>query len=490
MKNKILRTMLEHDMLTRGMHVVIGLSGGPDSMCMFDVFCRLAGDWDLKLHPVHVNHKFRPGAAEADQKFVEEACIEAGWPCKTFIYDCNSIAKERGMTSEEAGRFVRYESFEAVAREISDEIASEGGEISDSKESEIAIAVGQNADDQAETVLFRILRGTGVDGLAGIAYLRWNENGRKIIRPLLDCNRREIEEYCAERKLNPRRDHTNEEPIYMRNQIRLELLPLLRKTFNPNITAGLNRLAASASVDSDFIWSQAEKCYEAAVLEDDENKIEFSLKDLLSFHEAIRIRLYNKALEQIGLEQNVSAAHLAGVEAVVASANPSASWDLPEGFAVERRYEHICFFKRSQCTETGQLKVSAFQSRAALKAATVPAATRTAAAAAAYATVYFDAQALKDVYGEDAAEKITLRTRMAGDFMTISIGGSLHRKKLQDIMVDGKIPKNQREKVQLAAIGSEILWILPGENRRGRISGAYKLLESQERPIIALEYLF
>ncbi len=490
MKNKILRTMLEHDMLTRGMHVVIGLSGGPDSMCMFDVFCRLAGDWDLKLHPVHVNHKFRPGAAEADQKFVEEACIEAGWPCKTFIYDCNSIAKERGMTSEEAGRFVRYEAFEAVAREISD-----------STQTEIAIAVGQNADDQAETVIFRILRGTGVDGLAGIAYLRWNEEGRKVIRPLLDCSRREIEEYCAERNLNPRRDHTNEEPIYMRNQIRLELLPILRKTFNPNITAGLNRLAASASVDSDFIWSQAEKCYEAAVLKEDEKEIEFSLKDLLSFHEAIRIRLYNKALEQIGLEQNVSAAHLTGVEAVVASANPSASWDLPEGFAVERRYETVCFFKRSQCAEAGKLKVSIFPSRAEVKEASVAEADKAAdkaaenapalrAAAEQTARAYFDAQALQDVYGEDAAEKITLRTRMPGDFMTISIGGSLHRKKLQDIMVDGKIPKNQREKVQLAAIGSEILWILPGENRKGRISSAYKSLESGERTIIALEYLF
>lgn len=490
MKNKILRTMLEHDMLTRGMHVVIGLSGGPDSMCMFDVFCRLASDWDLKLHPVHVNHKFRPGAAEADQKFVEEACIEAGWPCKTFIYDCNSIAKERGMTSEEAGRFARYEAFETVASEISDEIASEGSEISDSKEPEIAIAVGQNADDQAETVLFRILRGTGVDGLAGIAYLRCDERGRKVIRPLLDCSRSEIEEYCAERNLNPRRDHTNDEPIYMRNQIRLELLPLLRKTFNPNITAGLNRLAASASVDSDFIWSQAEKCYAAAVFQEDENKIEFSLKDLLSFHEAIRIRLYNKALEQIGLEQNVSAAHLAGVEAVVASANPSASWDLPEGFAVERRYETVCFFKRSQCAEAGQLKVSIFQSKAAALAAAVQPAADKSAAQKAAARVYFDAQALKDIYGEDAAEKITLRTRMPGDFMTISIGGGLHRKKLQDIMVDGKIPKTQREKVQLAAIGSEILWILPGENRRGRISSAYKSLESGERTIIALEYLF
>lgn len=482
MKNKILRTMLEHNMLTRGMHVVIGLSGGPDSMCMFDVFCRLAGDWDLKLHPVHVNHKFRPGAAEADQKFVEEACIEAGWPCKTFIYDCNSIAKERGMTSEEAGRFVRYEAFETVANEISGKISSRiSSEISDAKKPEIAIAVGQNADDQAETVLFRILRGTGVDGLAGIAYLRWDENGRKVIRPLLDCSRREIEEYCAERKLDPRRDHTNEEPIYMRNQIRLELLPLLRKTFNPNITAGLNRLAASASVDSDFIWNQAEKCYAAAVLQEDENKIEFSLKDLLSFHEAIRIRLYNKALEQIGLEQNVSAAHLAGVEAVVASANPSASWDLPERFAVERRYDKICFVKHSQCAEAGHLKVSIFQSKAAAHQA---AAYQTAARA------YFDEQALKDVYGEDAAEKITLRTRMPGDFMTISIGGSLHRKKLQDIMVDGRIPKTQRENVQLAAIGSEILWILPGENRRGRISSAYKSLESGERTIIALEYLF
>ena len=94
MKNKILQTIKKQKLLEKGMHIVVGLSGGPDSLCMFDVLCDLAPEWDLKLYPVHVNHKFRPGAAEEDQDFVEKFCEAAGWPCRTFVCDCTAIARQ------------------------------------------------------------------------------------------------------------------------------------------------------------------------------------------------------------------------------------------------------------------------------------------------------------------------------------------------------------------------------------------------------------
>ena len=92
------------ELLHEGMHVIVGLSGGPDSVCLFDLLCRLADDMRLQLYPVHVNHQFRPGAAEADQAFTEALCMERGWPCRSFVYDCARIAEEENLTSEEAGR--------------------------------------------------------------------------------------------------------------------------------------------------------------------------------------------------------------------------------------------------------------------------------------------------------------------------------------------------------------------------------------------------
>ena len=217
-RETVLNTIREHHLIEKNQHIVIGLSGGPDSVCLFHVLYRLSKEWNLSLHPVHINHKFRPGAAEADQAYVQQLCLDAGCPCKTFFFDCNQIAQEEKITSEEAGRKVRYQAFAETASEVADT----GVRLRD-----IKIAVAQNADDQAETILFRILRGAGTDGLSGISYKRHDEYGNEIIRPLLDAHKVDILDYCSEYGLHPRSDHTNLEPIYTINKIRLNLINYL-----------------------------------------------------------------------------------------------------------------------------------------------------------------------------------------------------------------------------------------------------------------------
>lgn len=393
------------------------------------------------------------------------------------------VAEEEGLTAEEAGRNVRYEAFRQVAEAVR----------ADAPLCSVAIAVGQNADDQAETVLFRILRGTGTDGLAGIAYKRWDENGNAVIRPLLDCWRSEIEAYCAEHHLQPRRDHTNEETVYMRNRIRLELLPYLQNGYNPNMKAALNRLAASAEADSDFIRQAAEAAYGQALTGEQEDSTVFSLKILENFHPAIRIRLYNKALERIGRKDNISAAHLDGIEAVARSASPSASWDLPGGYLAEKRYDQLCFRRITGTEERYMLCVRVLsigdvhEEDGKIK----------------WKSVCLDAEELRSIYGRDAETQICLRSRKKGDFLRIRMGdGRLHRKKLQDLFVDMKIPKSMRDEIPLAAIGNEILWILPleksaelpensfGLGKKGRVTSAYKVEDNSRSPIIVLEYSF
>lgn len=495
MKNKILQTIRKHHLLVKNMHVIIGLSGGPDSLCMFDVLCSMAEEWNLKLYPVHVNHQFRPGAAEADQAFVEKLCQERGWICRTFVRDCTALAREEGLSPEEAGRKVRYDAFAAVGEELVSEKAV--------PRHRIAIAVGQNADDQAETVLFRLLRGTGIDGLAGIAYRRWDEKGTAVIRPLLDCWRSEIENYCQKQNLEPRRDHTNDETVYMRNRIRLDLLPHLREGFNPNISAGLNRLAASAAADSDFIWREAGKAYEQALVEEDgHGGVSFSLKVLDGLHPTIRIRLYNKALEQMGLKDHISGTHLDGIEAVIHSLSPSASWDLPAGCRAEKQYDRLCFRQKTEEKSSGRLNVRVSSIDDAMDsngndafggAGDDP---NRDAGNDAPVSVYFDAESLRTVYGEQAEIQICMRTRQDGDYMRIRTGdGQLHRKKLQDLFVDMKIPKGLRDGIKLAALGNEILWILPAADhprlaKKGRVTSAYKAEDNGTSLRIVLEYLF
>jgi len=237
---RVRNTIINNHLIEKGEHIVIGLSGGPDSVCLFHILCQLREELGIRLYAVHINHGLRPGAADEDQKYTEDLCARYQVPCRTFSFDVTRIARESGMSSEDAGRKVRYQSFFEVADQIENET---GGSIK--------IAVAQNMNDQAETVLMRILRGTGTEGLVGIEYLRTEKN-RGIIRPLLDVTRAEIELYCKENGLDPRIDLTNLEPIYTRNKIRLELLPYLSENYNGNIVAALNRLSRIAKEDKDY----------------------------------------------------------------------------------------------------------------------------------------------------------------------------------------------------------------------------------------------
>ena len=165
---KVQETIASHNLIKSDEHIVLGLSGGPDSVCLFHILLRLRQTLGIRLHPVHVNHGLRTGAAERDQNYVEELCREHEVFCKVIAADCRELAGAWHMTSEEAGRKLRYDAFYDEARQIAEKLAAEHGGSPDDFSEHIRIAVAHNADDQAETILFRVLRGTGTDGLAGI----------------------------------------------------------------------------------------------------------------------------------------------------------------------------------------------------------------------------------------------------------------------------------------------------------------------------------
>lgn len=466
MKNKTLQTISKHKLIEKGMHVVLGLSGGPDSVCLFDILRGLQEELELKLYAVHINHKLRPGAAEEDQRYVEKLCEKMGVECYVFEVDCNELAAKEGLTSEEAGRNARYEAFGKVAQDIHQRgIPKE----------KIAIALAHNANDQCETILFRIMRGTGTDGLAGIPYKRMDENGFAIIRPILDIKREEIEKYCENRELKPRIDHTNNENLYARNKIRNMLIPYLEDNYNKNIIETVNRLGKVAADDREYMKTQSEVAYQEAL---DENGLNINV--LQNLHRAIRFRVYTVALEKLGLEQNITFAQYELIDKVLMSKSPSAMCDLTDGFVVLREYERLVFAQKqiragkddTTDDNTGYkiltMTPDEFEEYKKTKRGTFGA-----------------FQGVK-------TEELCIRTRKAGDIINTGNGN----KKLQDFFVDQKVPKHCRDNIKLLAKGSKVLWILPSENfssdimrKKGRFSAEYKVQNQREDMVIVLEVL-
>lgn len=230
MEEKILKTIKKYNLISNGDKIVVAVSGGPDSMCLLNILKNLCPKFNIELFVAHINHMIRE-EADSETEYVKNYCERNNIKC--FIKRANvlEMAKEQKKGTEEMGRIVRYDFFEYVANEVS--------------ANKIAIAHTEN--DNAETILMNLMRGASLEGLKGIEPIR-----EKYIRPLIECNREEIEKYCEINKLDPKFDKTNNDNTYTRNKIRNLLIPYIKKEFNPNIIETLNRLAVLARQDATY----------------------------------------------------------------------------------------------------------------------------------------------------------------------------------------------------------------------------------------------
>lgn len=241
-------TVRKYSMIDYGDGVVVGVSGGPDSVALLHFLKSIAPRCNLKLHIAHVNHMIRGAGADEDERFVEELACSLGIPITVERVDVPRRARQLGVTVEDAGRDARYGLYSRICVERGFSRA----------------AVAHHADDQAETVLMRILRGAGLRGLAGIPPVRELGEHATVIRPFIDVSRAQIEQYCEKRGLPTRTDPTNVDTHYFRNKVRCELLPLLEREYNSSIRAGLARLARLAAMDEQYLEMQAVELLDAA----------------------------------------------------------------------------------------------------------------------------------------------------------------------------------------------------------------------------------
>ena len=476
-KEKVKNTIVNNGLIEKNEHIVIGLSGGPDSVCLFHILFQLRNELGIQLHAVHINHGLRPGAADEDQAYAEKLCAEYAIPCHAFTFDIKAIAKQEGISSEDAGRKVRYQSFFKVANEIHEET----GAI-------VKIAVAQNMNDQAETVMMRILRGTGTEGLCGIEYSREEKGKGIVIRPLLDVSRNEIERYCEENGLKPQIDLTNLEPIYTRNKIRLELLPYLESNFNVNIFTALNRLSRIAKEDKDYFGQRVDELIRAHEVNRASGRVSISAEILKSQHPALRNRVIMKLFESIGLSKDISSVHMEQAGRLVREGKTSSAADFSAGYAMRISYDLVEFYKKEdrenfefqyEINIDGIMEIPELNSAIRVKI---------------LRKLDWECENEKEERIEKGIKTCRLsydkiqacgcrpviRTRRQGDY--IRPLGMKGRKKLQDFFVDGKYPGEERDRMPLLCLGSEVIWVIGS-----RISENYKVEDDTER-IIVLEF--
>ena len=236
LEEEVLNTINKNNLIEKGDVIVVGVSGGPDSITLLAVLNKFKEKLGIKLVVCHVNHLIRKDST-IDEEFVESSCEKLKIECYVKRVDVEKLAKEEKVGTEEEGRKIRYDFFDEIGKKVGAN----------------KIAIAHNKNDNAETVLLNLIRGSGLNGLEGIQPKEYG----KYIRPLINVSREEIERYCDSYNLNPRIDSTNKENIYKRNRIRNELIPYL-KELNPNIIENLSRISKIVKTENEYIKKNVE----------------------------------------------------------------------------------------------------------------------------------------------------------------------------------------------------------------------------------------
>ena len=247
--HKVWNTIKKYHLIETGDILVLGVSGGPDSMTMLDILLKVkqANQISFDFVVAHVNHMIREEAKE-DEAYVKNYCMKNNIQFYGKSIDVQKIANTNKISTEEAGRNARYDFFDEVLQNISGN----------------KIAIAHNKNDKVETMMMNALRGCGIQGLKGIEPIRG-----KYIRPLIECERKEIEDYCKENNIEPRIDKTNFENVYTRNKIRNIVIPYIKQEFNPNIIETMDRLSHLVTEQETYIQKQVADAYKEIVLEEE-----------------------------------------------------------------------------------------------------------------------------------------------------------------------------------------------------------------------------
>ena len=455
----------KYHMLEQGDGVVLGVSGGADSVCLLFALLSLQEKLGLRLHVVHVNHGIRHDAAE-DADYVKQLCEEKGIPFHLYEVAIEELARECGCSTEEAGRQIRYEAFAQVMQE----------------ENCHKIAVAHNRNDRAETMLFHLFRGTGLTGLAGIRPVR-----EQIIRPLLCLDRAEIEAYLQEQGIAYRHDSTNDGDDYTRNKIRHHILPYAEQEIVQGTVANMSRTADILAETEHYIEEQVQKVRSECMQEMPGDVLGFRLDSIAfgALHEFMKKRLILELLKELSPgHKDIAAIHVEDV-CLLFGREGNREIHLPYGIRARRQYEEL-FLERPESAYTTcefeEILIEPKEITEEEKAFDLGQGRR----------MYLKCIDLgkNPINLQDIPENqytkwfdydkiigcLTLRNRRGGDYLTMRNGEALQHKKVKGYMIARKIPKMDRGQIPLLAEGEHVLWLVGY-----RISEYYKVDENTKR---------
>jgi tRNA(Ile)-lysidine synthase len=457
---KVRATVERYRMIQKGDTVIVGVSGGVDSVALLNVLMALRDEYDLSIVVAHLDHGIRGEESRREARFVRDLAQGLDLPFETAVADVPAMAERERISLQEAARKARYDFYEEVRKRYHGQ----------------KVAIGQTADDQAETILMRVIRGAGLRGLKGIPPVR----GGIYIRPLIETSREEVERLAAEKGLSYVIDSSNIKDIYLRNKVRHDLIPRLEREYNPSIRAGLTRMASILSREDDYLDREAEQLA-ARLIEADGEEVGLDIPGLKASHGAICFRVLQKALAIVvgGDLRRIKTVHLEAIFRLLAHRAPNKVLCLPDGVYVEKHYTKL-FIRRGE-------RPAVFPFEYVVDA---PGVTVLEGLGKKLFTRIDPAEGRIPMGGDPnvahldddkLAHPLTLRSFERGDrFVPLGMKAS---KKVKDFFIDSKVPKALRRQIPLLVSGGVIAWVVGY-----RVSECFKLTEGSRR-VLRAEYL-
>ena len=474
--NKVLKTVEKtitiYGMLKPKDSVVIGVSGGPDSVALLHILFLIAPRLSLKLGVAHLNHSLRHNDSDKDEQFVEVLAKKYDLPCYTHKKDVRNFQIENKLSLEQAARGVRYAFLNDIANAMQYN----------------KIAVGHHSDDNAELILMNLFRGSGTQGLSGIPPVR----DQKIIRPLIELSRTEIIDFLSQNKLEYVSDVSNTDTKYLRNRVRHELIPLLKTTYNPKISETLNRLSSIIRSEEEWIDDVVRPFYEKSVLDVRENCIVLSVSKLNRYHPALKRRIIRMTIENIkGDLRRIRFVNINSVIGLLEKKSVYGKLDLPDRIRIQKDQDTLFMVKgKHMLREVGkkyshsnpftfEYQIEKLESvfireiGAHIKFTEIPMKKVPDYRYTGQHTSFFDKDTL--------SFPMVIRNFQPGDaFKPLGAGG---RQKLKKFFIDKKVPRNERIKCPILLSRGKIIWVVGH-----RIDDSVKVMPST-RNILKVELL-
>lgn len=439
MLDRVRGTIHKYSMFAPGDRVLVGVSGGPDSVVLLHILKKLTTELSLELFVAHLNHRLRGRDAVEDAESVQRLAGQLEIPAVIESRDVAGFARENNLSTQEAAREVRYRFFIETAKKLGCS----------------KLATGHNANDQAETVLFQLLRGSGVKGLGGIPPVRdgW------VVRPLIETRRREIEQYCLDHRLPTRIDPSNLKTVYTRNKIRLQLFPLLEQEYNINLVETLLRTSEIMREHDEFMSALVLNAWENVCTKQAETEITVNLEVFLKLPPVLQPLVFRYAWEKLsGSAHNLGFVHLTKSLELLRSGQTGSKMDLPGGITMTKSYGEF-YLSGTTHGEAANLQFSYHLH--------VPGTTLIPETGDSFEVeVIEDTSELHDINRHNeividldlVSQPLTVRSRKQGErFRPRGQAGS---QKVKKFLIDNKISRRERARLPLLVTADDqVIWV-------------------------------